>query len=404
MQFQKGFFEFIAAADAEKVHSQTIGWMFSPNCNAMSPSDKSKLLRLMTNSNLEMKVEKVYVELYDIDILIICNDSFIVIENKIKTGQHSNQLNKYLFLTSEKPSEVSAFKVLKNERDALRKKLSGLNENYIFLSLLNEKSYNGSNNENSSDKWKDVSYKSFVELLDNQIGILNNDHGIIIKSYLETIRNLNSALASIESDKEVIRWIFNNGSLTQKMRFEFELSDSVGYPNKTCQYISESGLVRFAQKYYYKVVCDLVQSSNKLNLEVNATYGSSNKNGGGLIQIDFPEFNFIANGRKYKLGYQVQGKTEKINLADTSYHDAKAKEVELFKMLTGVEEHLDKLKANIKFQRRNPGVSKPYHSISNTLNKETLFCKPSELAEYIIEKINYHKSNLEIFFNTISKK
>jgi hypothetical protein len=28
-QFKKGFFEFIAAADAEKVHSPTIGWIFS---------------------------------------------------------------------------------------------------------------------------------------------------------------------------------------------------------------------------------------------------------------------------------------------------------------------------------------------------------------------------------------
>jgi hypothetical protein len=28
-QFKKGFFEFIAAAGSEKVHSQTIGWIFS---------------------------------------------------------------------------------------------------------------------------------------------------------------------------------------------------------------------------------------------------------------------------------------------------------------------------------------------------------------------------------------
>jgi hypothetical protein len=28
-QFKKGFFEFIASASAEKVHSQTIGWIFS---------------------------------------------------------------------------------------------------------------------------------------------------------------------------------------------------------------------------------------------------------------------------------------------------------------------------------------------------------------------------------------
>jgi hypothetical protein len=183
--------------------------------------------------------------------------------------------------------------------------------------------------------------------------------------------------------------MFDNGSLTQKKRFELDLSNSLSYPNKTCQFISESGLVRFAQKYYYKVVCDIInKSTNELNLEVNTGYGSSDNNGGGLIQIDFPKFNFSANGRRYKIGYQIQGGTEKINLADDDYHNAKENEVKLFQMLTGVEEKFDKLKLNINFKRRNPGVTKPYHSISNTLNKEILDYKPSELANYIIEKVN----------------
>ena len=41
-QFKKGFFEFISAADSEKVHSQTIGWIFSEYCNSYAQSTTTK--------------------------------------------------------------------------------------------------------------------------------------------------------------------------------------------------------------------------------------------------------------------------------------------------------------------------------------------------------------------------
>ena len=125
-------------------------------------------------------------------------------------------------------------------------------------------------------------------------------------------------------------------------------------------------------------------------------------NGGGLIQIDFPKLNFKANGRKYKIGYQLQGCSEKINLADSDYHNSTIKEVELFNLLIDVKPKLDKLKRNINFQKRNPGISKPYHGISNKLDNQFLNYKPTELAEYIIDKINRLQNPLKDFFYSIS--
>jgi hypothetical protein len=309
-----------------------------------------------------------------------------------------------LYLTSEKANINNGFEKHINERENLRKKLIGLKENYIFLTLLNESSNISSNDENYENNWIDITYKKLTEILNNQVELIENDHGVILNNYLKTIQNLTNALTSIETDKEVIKWMFENGSLTHKKRLELELSDLLSYPNKTCQFLSESGLIRFAQKYYYKVVCDIVnESSNELNLEVNTGYGSSDINGGGLIQIDFPKFNFNANGRSYKIGYQIQGVTEKINLADGDYHNCKENEVELFKLLIDVKQKFDKLKLNINFKKRNPGVSKPYHSISNTLDNEMLNCKPSELAKYIIDNINNYQSHLDEFFNLISQ-
>jgi hypothetical protein len=404
-QFKKGFFEFIAAADAEKVHSQTIGWIFSDNCNAISSDDKSKLLRLLSNSNSEMRIEKVFVELYDIDILVVCNDCFVVFENKIKTEQHNDQLNKYLYLTSENGNNINGFDSFSYEREKLRDKLNGLKENYIFLTLLNENSRFSAGGKYHENSWTDVSYKKFTELLNNQVNLIENDHGVILNNYLRTIRNLTNALTSIEKDIEVIRWIFENGSFTQKKRFELELSSELSYPNETCKFISESGLVRFAQKYYYKVVCDIIEkSSDELNLEVNLLYGSSEMSGAGLIHIDFPQLSFKANGRKYKIGYQLQGKSEKINLADADYQNSGEKEVELFNRLIDVRPKLDELKRNLNFEKRNPGRSKPYHGISNKLDDEILSYKPTEVAEHIIDTINNSQNYLEDFFISISSK
>ena len=62
------------------------------------------LFDLFDNQDLELadfEVERVFVEFKDIDILIVCKNFVIVIENKIKSTQHSNQLNKYENIISE---------------------------------------------------------------------------------------------------------------------------------------------------------------------------------------------------------------------------------------------------------------------------------------------------------------
>ena len=103
-QYQEGFFEFISAADAEKVHSQTIGWIFSKECDVFDRNQKSMILNDLISSKDNKREDfcpkKVNVEVYDIDILIETSDHLIIIENKIKSSQHSNQLFKYEYITA----------------------------------------------------------------------------------------------------------------------------------------------------------------------------------------------------------------------------------------------------------------------------------------------------------------
>ena len=111
-QFKKGFFEFIAAADAEKVHSQTIGWIFSENCEVFDDNDKSSMLKELINvknEKIDFIPTRVDVEISDIDILITCGDKLIIIENKIKSSHHSNQLFKYKYITANNKETALAY-------------------------------------------------------------------------------------------------------------------------------------------------------------------------------------------------------------------------------------------------------------------------------------------------------
>lgn len=96
------FFNAIGVADMEKVHSAVIGWMLSDKCNAFDIKEKSTLLCNLFQENVcVFKTIIVQVEVYNIDILIETEDNLgnkecWVIENKIKSNQHSNQLDKYV--------------------------------------------------------------------------------------------------------------------------------------------------------------------------------------------------------------------------------------------------------------------------------------------------------------------
>ena len=84
-------------ADKEKIHSQIIYWVL--NHNNISFSDKVIFLNDFLNLNLSSKIInpniEVVTEYKSIDILIIIDGNIIAIENKLKSSEHSNQLNKY---------------------------------------------------------------------------------------------------------------------------------------------------------------------------------------------------------------------------------------------------------------------------------------------------------------------
>ena len=142
----KNFFNAIGVADMERVHSAVIGWMLSDDCEAFGTGQKGKEVKSKLLCSIfgitpfcvfdEIKVN---VEVYDIDILITTKLGPVkecwVIENKIKSNQHDNQLDKYVRIING--VEMTKGKVSEPITEKY-KLIESKYQHYCLLSLINE--------------------------------------------------------------------------------------------------------------------------------------------------------------------------------------------------------------------------------------------------------------------------
>src|SRR4051812_10929012 len=92
---QKSFFEYLGIAHMERMHSQMLAWIFSKDCCALNSQSKVTLLNKIFHLENDRKILNVHTESNNIDILIETDKEIIIVENKIKSSQHSNQLTRY---------------------------------------------------------------------------------------------------------------------------------------------------------------------------------------------------------------------------------------------------------------------------------------------------------------------
>lgn len=193
------FFDKIGVADMEKVHSAVIGWMFSDDCCALNKQQKSELLCSLFNvrsvqafNSFEVKVEH-----HDIDILIITgNDTCWVIENKVKSSQHSNQLDKYYDIINGIPVKIG-------RKTHIIEDYKALNKHFCYLTLVNEQP------QCINNVWVNTTYKDFSKALKDALFIVNQNYDyIILKEYLCCITNLAKALDDFINNHQQYPYVF----------------------------------------------------------------------------------------------------------------------------------------------------------------------------------------------------
>jgi hypothetical protein len=377
----KTFFEYISMADSEKVHSQTLGWIFSNNCNALNKSDKESIIKKIIYCQEEIEIEDVFVEIDDIDILIKCKNRLIIIENKIKISEHDNQLEKYEIDANEKAKELN---------------ISPKNLSFIYLTLDKE--------ESNKKPWIDISYKDLIKEFES-VSLKDNKDSVILNQYLTTLNRIITTIDCCINDNELRKWCFKNTGLkkynlldkrSNNTLFNEIINDEI---RDKALYIVENGLIRFIQKIYYKRTLESIEKNFLENNFSKGTFGASSSNGEGLIQLHFKDPYFIYNNIRFLIGYQIQNQTIKINISHENYHESKKSQLP-----SNFKELLDKIKVNLNFNGKvSIGTSKAYGSITKKMSFDfSEKMSPNQLASFIKEDIKNSKYR-EIISKIISE-
>lgn len=318
----KSFFEYLGIADVERIHSQMIAWILSPDCLALDKSQKDTLLQVLFNLNEKSAVKNIQTERNGIDILIETNTLILVIENKIKSSQHSDQLKKY------KSYCDTTFPKLKTK--------------YYFLTLIGEQS--------NDDNWINITYR---ELRDELKGVklkLNNNHRIIISEYLIFLNSLVEVVDDFKKNPAIYNMVFTDGKKTKADKL-----DTV-YKTANEKFIASNQLETILQKCY---LSKIVENINHKGI-ISDTFGNA--------LIDFPIKKDIEyNGKHYSTGLQFQDGTFKfIFFIQSENYKTSEKE-----WITGVIPKMNKL-SNENFygyKKLNKPNAKAYVSISKKLHQ-----------------------------------
>ena len=275
------FFDKIGVADMEKVHSAVIGWMFSDDCKALTKQKKSELLCSLFHVSPSQTFNSFVVEVehHDIDILIITdNNTCWVIENKVKSSQHSNQLDKYYDIINGNPVTIG------RKTQSIQNYMH-LNAHYCFLTLVGEKP------QCLNNVWVNTTYNDFSKSLRGALFNANtNDDSIILNEYLYCITNLATALDDFINNHQQYPNVFINGANKKK---------------QNGNYIADNGLETIFQKCFLSHIKK--QTKYFDDFDISETHG-----------VALAEKKDVLLIKGYKLGIQFQHGSFKAQILNES--------------------------------------------------------------------------------------
>ena len=221
----------------EKVHSAVIGWLFSDDCQALDNIQKSELLcSLFCVAPIKVfQTIRVEVEQHNIDVIILTdentpNAACWVIENKIKSSQHSNQLDKYVGIVNGEEVTIGRSKNTVKDYESFKK-------HFCLLTLVDEKA------RCKKALWNNATYKEFSQLL-CAMTLKKNPDGVILGEYRQCITNLSKALDDFLSNHQAYDNVFTDGSKKKGSNSKTRTS------GKYSDFIAKNGLETIFQKCF----------------------------------------------------------------------------------------------------------------------------------------------------------
>ncbi|CAL2082909.1 conserved hypothetical protein [Tenacibaculum dicentrarchi] len=343
------FFEYLGIADMEKIHSQILQWILSKDNKSLTSNQKNEFISDFLNiTNFE--VSEIITEYEKIDILIKSQNGVICIENKLKSSQHSNQLNRY--------------------KESIQQKYGNINTDFFFLTLIDEKSNN--------DNWKNISYNQLLNSL-QKLKIQNNTDGLILLEYIKTLENFSIIIADfLETPSDFIN-VFDDGHKTKHQKKE-EIK------NPKQRFISDNQLETIFQKMYFKKVADLLNLTDYYIVETH---------GNAILGVPI-EKEILIDGKYFNFGFDYQKGTFKTMCISTDYENSKSTDIP-----SQIPELFEKIKHNQKYgyKRVNKPRTKAQHSLTKN-NKNNIGIDIKQFAEIFKIEMNLSK---ELIQNEIIK-
>lgn len=333
------FFEYLGIADMERIHSQILAWIFSSDCNALNDSQKLDLLMSVFNLENVSEIKNILTESQRIDILIETDSELIVIENKLKSSQHSNQLERYVELFS---------------------KSHKVKPKFYFLTLIDEVV--------KDTNWKRISYTYIYQAL-QKLELNPSSHSVILTEYILYLGKLSELLIDFKNDSKKYDMVFLDGKKKKADKLNFI------YKTENEKFIAENQLETILQKSFLN---SLSQRINKVSTFVTDTRGDA--------LIDFhlkPDIFF--GGKKYMTMIQLQNDVIKFAFVVAEKYGSSRKD-----WIQNVIPKMVELSSENTFGyvKCNRPKTKAYISISKKLTLNYWHMNMDELVSYIETEID----------------
>lgn len=285
-----GFFEFIGIADAERIHSEMISWMLSVNSPLKTLKAKNQFLGVLLNLKSNFEEINSVTEFKSVDIMIVADNDIFIIENKLKSSEHSGQTtngkyeDKIKAAIKKKEGQFTSNEELKNGK--------------YYLTLIDEKA--------KDSKWVNISYRRVHEAFEKTSSQVFPEHSPQINEYIKTLSKLLSVVDEFGKDHQQFPNVFSDGG---KSKWE-KLTLMKNY-NDSQRYVAMCQLEKPLQRMF---ALRCVKQLDLKEKKESCCVGKSGSSGESTIQIVFRDYDVKLGGRMYELGLQFQGRSIKVNL------------------------------------------------------------------------------------------
>lgn len=354
----KSFFEYLGIANVERIHSQFFAWVFSSDCNAIDSDQKNELLQNIFQLDNNSQILHTETERNKIDILIQTNKEIVVVENKLKSSQHSNQLTRY--------------------KDFCDKEFPDIKKHYFFLTLIGE--YTFDNN------WKRISYFDIYEQFNSLELKSDTNHTVIVNEYLIFLKQLVSVVEDFKKTPHKYDMVFLDGKRKKEKKINDNYDENI---NK--KFIATNQLETILQKCFLGSLVDELKCHEAI---ISDTRGDA--------LVDFPIKRQIEyEGKYYTTIIQLQKDTIKFAFTIHGGDYTKSQKVWIDNIILKMERL--RLENNCGYKKLNKPKSKAYVSISKKINGHYWHKNLSDLTKYITAEIENGKSLSEQFIKLLNE-